>query len=97
MEEYDLGQISGVDIDKSGNPVVFHRGTVIWDAGSFNESNHYLREEEGPIDEDTIVVLDSKSGQLLASWGGGNFYMPHGITIDHENNIWYEINYKNNF
>lgn len=33
LEEYDLGQISGVDIDKSGNPIVFHRGTVIWDAG----------------------------------------------------------------
>ncbi|CAL8143804.1 unnamed protein product [Orchesella dallaii] len=88
VEEYDLGQISGVDVDKSGNPVVFHRGTVIWDFGSFNDTNHYLREDEGPIDEDTIVVLDSKSGQLLASWGGGIFYMPHGITIDHENNIW---------
>jgi len=33
LEEYDLGQISGVDVDKSGNPVVFHRGTVMWDAG----------------------------------------------------------------
>jgi len=33
MEEYDLGQISGVDVDKSGNPVIFHRGTVVWDSG----------------------------------------------------------------
>lgn len=33
LEEYDLGQISGVDVDRSGNPIIFHRGTVIWDAG----------------------------------------------------------------
>lgn len=33
LEEYDLGQISGVDVDKSGNPVIFHRGTVVWDSG----------------------------------------------------------------
>jgi len=55
---------------------------------AFNETNHYQREEEGPIEEDTIVVLDSKTGQLLASWGGSLFYMPHGITIDHNNSIW---------
>ncbi|CAG7730243.1 unnamed protein product [Allacma fusca] len=88
LEEYDLGQISGVDVDTSGNPVVFHRGTVVWDAGSFNDSNHYTRADEGPIDEDTIVVLDSKTGQLLASWGGSLFYMPHGITIDKNSSIW---------
>lgn len=107
----------------TGNPVIFHRGTVMWDGGlviylllswtfieidakhfflwfmhssfewrvmiildfvyrrSFNESNHYQRQEEGPIEEDTIVVLDTKNGQLLASWGGNLFYMPHGITM----------------
>jgi len=89
LEEYDLGQISGVDVDNSGNPVIFHRGTVVWDAGSFNESNHYQRQEEGPIEEDTMVVLDGKTGQMLASWGGNTFFMPHGITIDHHNSsIW---------
>jgi len=88
IEEYDLGQISGVEVDKSGNPVLMHRGTVIWDAGSFNETNHYQRQEEGPIEEDTMVVLDGKSGQMLASWGGNLFYMPHGITIDQNNSIW---------
>ncbi|OXA58670.1 peptidyl-alpha-hydroxyglycine alpha-amidating lyase 2 [Folsomia candida] len=88
LEEYDLGQISGVDVDRSGNPIIFHRGTVIWDAGSFNETNHYQRQEEGPIEEDTMVVLDGKTGQMLASWGGNLFYMPHGITIDHNSSIW---------
>ena len=55
---------------------------------SFNDSNHYQREDEGPIDEDTIVVLDTQTGQMLASWGGSQFYMPHGITIDSNNSIW---------
>ena len=55
---------------------------------SFNDTNHFTRVEEGPIDEDTIVVLDSKTGQMVGSWGGSLFYMPHGITIDHNSSIW---------
>ena len=31
-----LGQVSGVDIDVMGNPVIFHRGDRIWDRFSFN-------------------------------------------------------------
>ena len=31
-----LGQVSGVDIDVMGNPVIFHRGDRVWDRFSFN-------------------------------------------------------------
>lgn len=36
----------------------------------------------------TIVTLSPKNGDVLSSWGAGFFYMPHGITIDHQGNVW---------
>jgi peptidylamidoglycolate lyase len=33
-------------------------------------------------------VIDGKSGKLITSWGAGRFIMPHGLTIDHDDNVW---------
>jgi DNA-binding beta-propeller fold protein YncE len=55
---------------------------------SFNETCHYQHIEEGPILTNTIVTLSPKTGDVLSSWGAGFFYMPHGITIDHQGNVW---------
>ncbi|XP_050539465.1 peptidyl-alpha-hydroxyglycine alpha-amidating lyase 2-like [Daktulosphaira vitifoliae] len=83
-----LGQVSGVAINTVGQPVIFHRGSRVWDVNSFNETYHYQHIKEGPILSNTIVTLDPKSGDVLSSWGAGFFYMPHGITIDHQGNVW---------
>jgi hypothetical protein len=32
--------------------------------------------------------VDSESGKLLEEHGKGQFYMPHGLTIDGKGNIW---------
>lgn len=55
---------------------------------SFNETFHYQHVEEGPILTNAIVTLSPKTGEVLSSWGAGFFYMPHGITIDHQGNVW---------
>jgi len=55
---------------------------------SFNETFHYQHIEEGPILTNAIVTLSPKTGEVLSSWGAGFFYMPHGITIDHQGNVW---------
>lgn len=55
---------------------------------SFNETFHYQHVKEGPILTNTIVTLSPKTGDVLSSWGAGFFYMPHGITIDHQGNVW---------
>ncbi|KAL6953013.1 chondroitin AC lyase, partial [Sarracenia purpurea var. burkii] len=83
-----LGEISGVTINRVGQPVIFHRGSRNFNEWSFNDTNDFQFINEGPIDIDTIVTLDPKSGKILTSWGGGFFYLPHGITIDHEGNTW---------
>ncbi|XP_001943881.2 peptidyl-alpha-hydroxyglycine alpha-amidating lyase 2 [Acyrthosiphon pisum] len=83
-----LGQVSGVAINTVGQPVIFHRGSRVWDENSFNETFHYQHIEEGPILTNAIVTLSPKTGEVLSSWGAGFFYMPHGITIDHQGNVW---------
>lgn len=55
---------------------------------TFNESNVYQNLEKGPIIEDTILVLDPHTGSVLHSWGAYAFYMPHGLTVDHHDNVW---------
>lgn len=83
-----VGQVAGVSVDLENRPVIFHRGPVVWDQGSFNNHNEYLRVEAGPIRGDTVLVLDPETGKVVHSWGGHHFFMPHGITIDSEGQVW---------
>nr|CAD7426830.1 unnamed protein product [Timema monikensis] len=83
-----LGQVSGVSVDPSGQPVIFHRGPRVWDHSSFNESNHYQHGTEGPIPVDTVLTLDATRGTVINSWGRGLFYMPHGITVCPRGSVW---------
>ncbi|XP_018905482.2 peptidyl-alpha-hydroxyglycine alpha-amidating lyase 2-like isoform X1 [Bemisia tabaci] len=83
-----LGQISGISVNPAGQPVIFHRGPKIWDSGSFNESNYFQEGTEEPIRVDTVITLDAETGNILSSWGGGIFFLPHGIHVDFEGNIW---------
>lgn len=48
----------------------------------------YQNLDKGPIIEDTILVLDPHTGSVLHSWGAYAFYMPHGLTVDHHDNVW---------
>ena len=43
--------------------------------------------EKKVIDEDTILVLDPDTGDVVESFGKGLFYVPHGITVDNQGNI----------
>jgi peptidylamidoglycolate lyase len=54
----------------------------------FNASNHFQHAAEGPIAVTTVLTLDPASGAVVSDWGSNLFYMPHGITLDAEDNIW---------
>ena len=73
-----LGLCAGVGIDSHDNVFVFHRNGRAWSVPF----------PEEPISEATVSVIDGRTGMLLASWGAGEFIMPHGLTIDHEDNVW---------
>lgn len=83
-----LGSVSAVSFDNDGNVLVFHRGDHVWDGLTFDVSNVYLPLKKGPITANTIIAFNRKTGQVSYEWGNGMFYMPHGLTVDHENNVW---------
>ncbi|VDN01888.1 unnamed protein product [Thelazia callipaeda] len=85
-----LGQVSGLCFDSSGNLIIFHRGSRVWDSNSFNTEN--VLRDKTPIMEDAILVTYSNKPNatflLRHKYGSGNFYIPHSIAVDAENNYY---------
>jgi peptidylamidoglycolate lyase len=73
-----LGLCAGIGVDAQNRVFVFHRSGRKW-------SNPFPKE---PIPAPTISVFDGPTGKRLATWGENRFIMPHGLTIDHEGNVW---------
>jgi len=76
-EDYVLGQVTGLALDSEGHLFVFHR------AGRVNRDNIDVL-----LPEPTMLCLDAETGEMLSTWGEDMFTMPHGLTIDHEDNLW---------
>jgi peptidylamidoglycolate lyase len=73
-----LGQATGVAVDSRDRVFVFHR------AG---------REWSDPLPTDriaapTVAIFDGATGEQLGQWGDGLFVMPHGLAVDHDDNLW---------
>ncbi|XP_052873865.1 peptidyl-alpha-hydroxyglycine alpha-amidating lyase 1 [Anopheles cruzii] len=84
-----LGSVSAVAIDgATGSVVIFHRGSHVWGAASFDLDDNFLNATGGPITQHTVLAFNRTTGSLLQEWGENIFYMPHGLTIDHERNYW---------
>ncbi|KAL3867131.1 hypothetical protein ACJMK2_044358 [Sinanodonta woodiana] len=81
-----FGQVGGLATDSQGNVYIFHRADRVWNSMSFNYDNTFT-EKDKPIQTDTIVVLGADES-IKRQFGKGRFYMPHGISLDREGNIW---------
>jgi peptidylamidoglycolate lyase len=73
-----LGRASGVSVDSHNHVFVFHS---------------YDRDWSEPLPDDaiagtTIAVFDGATGDLIAEWGKDMFVMPHGLTVDSNDNVW---------
>ena len=75
---HTLGLCAGVGVDSHNNVFVFHRNGRAWTTPF----------PEEPLAGPTVSVLDGHTGQLLSEWGAGEFVMPHGLTLDREDNVW---------
>ncbi|XP_032131407.1 peptidyl-glycine alpha-amidating monooxygenase isoform X8 [Sapajus apella] len=82
------GQVSGVAVDPKNNLVIFHRGDHVWAGNSFDSKFVYQQRGLGPIEEDTILVIDPNNAAVLQSSGKNLFYLPHGLSIDKDGNYW---------
>jgi DNA-binding beta-propeller fold protein YncE len=71
-----LGEAAGVAVDVSGHVFIFHRPGRGFDLSATTK-----------LTEPTVLELDAGTGKLIHSWGAGMFLVPHGITIDAQNNV----------
>ncbi|XP_016929420.2 peptidyl-alpha-hydroxyglycine alpha-amidating lyase 1 isoform X3 [Drosophila suzukii] len=83
-----LGAVTAVSFDKAGNVVIFHRVDRIWGQTTFDIRNQFQEKYRGPIRESTILALEPATGKVQYDCGKNFFYMPHGLTVDPEDNIW---------
>uniref|UniRef100_A0A8C3SUR0 Peptidylglycine alpha-amidating monooxygenase n=1 Tax=Chelydra serpentina TaxID=8475 RepID=A0A8C3SUR0_CHESE len=83
-----LGQVSGLALDPKNNLVIFHRGDHVWDGNSFDSRFVYQQRGLGPIEQNTILVIDPSNADVLDSTGKNLFYLPHGLSIDKDGNYW---------
>ncbi|XP_064295482.1 peptidyl-glycine alpha-amidating monooxygenase isoform X5 [Phalacrocorax carbo] len=83
-----LGQVSGLALDPENNLVIFHRGDHVWDENSFDSKFVYQQRGLGPIEQNTILVVDPSNAKLLHSMGKSLFYLPHGLSVDKNGNYW---------
>jgi peptidylamidoglycolate lyase len=79
-EGRDLGAVSGIAVDSHGNVIVFHRNERSWPS-----SNELVTT---PIALPTVTIFDGRTGQVLTEWGANQFAMPHGVTVDSQDNVW---------
>lgn len=73
-----LSQVTGIGIDGSQNILLIHRAGRKW-TDPFPDSL---------ISLNTILTFDHESGKMIKAWGANHFIMPHGLTVDRENNVW---------
>ncbi|VDK86559.1 unnamed protein product [Litomosoides sigmodontis] len=82
-----IGQVTGLGINSQGYLLAFHRAERVWNQWSFDKYNKF-NESVGPIKNATIYVIDPNTGAVVREFGKGIFFMPHGLTVDSNDNIW---------
>ena len=79
LDGLELGQVSGVGVDSNDDVLVFRRAARTWDGGPVLDD---------PIDDPTVLQIDSVDGRILVSMAPNTFVMPHGLTVDANDNLW---------
>lgn len=82
----EIGQVSGLAVNKNGHIVAFHRSGRVWDEKSFNDHETFNK-DLGVINNKTIAII-SREKKVIDEFGAGLFYMPHGLTIDNNGDYW---------
>ena len=75
-----LGQVSGVGVDSHNHVFVFRRAENSVVAGK-PASNTRMASP-------AVLMFDGATGGLVSAWGEKRFILPHGLTVDRQDNIW---------
>ncbi len=71
-----MGEAAGVAVDANGHVFVFHRPGRGFDTAATET-----------LTEAPVLEIDAGTGRLIHAWGANTFLVPHGITIDRQNNV----------
>lgn len=72
----EMGEAAGVAVDADGHVLVFHRP-----GRGFDPTATEL------LKDPCVLEFDPRDGKLIRSWGANTFLVPHGITVDRDNNV----------
>lgn len=73
----EWGSTAGIDIGPDGNVWAYDRCGAVGLTGGCNVS-----------DVDPILKFNRETGAVMASFGAGEFVLPHGMHVDSEGNVW---------
>ena len=77
-EGVELGQVTGVAVDSRNHVFVFHRSDRTW-------IQPFPKEK---IKGHTIAMFNGETGELIKTFGEDKFIMPHGLSVDPQDNVW---------
>ena len=73
----EMGETSAVAVDKDGHVFAFHR-----------PGRGFEPQATALLAEPAVLEIDPDTGRLIHSWGANTFLVPHGLTVDRDNNVW---------
>jgi peptidylamidoglycolate lyase len=71
-----MGEAAGVAADSHGHVFVFHRPGRGFDPSATDV-----------LKDPAVLVIDADTGRLVTSWGANRFLVPHGISLDDQDNV----------
>jgi peptidylamidoglycolate lyase len=88
--DFALGMIPGVGVDSHNHVFVFNRAENSFlcigeEAACPSPAPTW---QPSPIASPTILSFDGITGKQLAAWGQNRFVNPHGLAVDHHDNVW---------
>jgi peptidylamidoglycolate lyase len=72
----EMGEAAGVAVDANGHVMIFHRPGRGFDTAATEL-----------LQDPAVLEVDPDSGELIRSWGANTFLVPHGISVDRDNNV----------
>ena len=75
-----LNEVSAVAVDSHEHVFVLTRGGRKWPDKDALDTT--------AINDATVLVFDGKTGRLMSTWPNRILAMPHGITVDDQDDVW---------
>jgi len=77
-DDMTLGAVAGVGVDAHDDVLIFRRAGRLWQDPF----------DTRPIVPPAVLRFDGRSGALRDAWGANYFALPHGLSVDHQDNVW---------